>query len=149
MRSVLWVNFEISKFLNNARLPIAENQTRQSSGNKIQCMFGINFDFFFSISAIFFSPSSVYGNCIGFTRAITLADRLRIKKITESNRVEYWAWSKMQLSSKQKTANKQICKARTKTFTVPRIFMEKSQLNVDALYIFRIEPSKARNRASS
>ena len=149
MRSVLWVNLEISKFLNNARLPIAENQTRQSSGNKIQCMFGINFDVFFPYLQFFFHQAQFTGAASDFTRAITLADRLRIKKITESNRVEYWAWSKMQLSSKQKTANKQICKARTKTFTVPRIFMEKSQLNVDALYIFRIEPSKARNRASS
>lgn len=59
MRSVLWVNFEISKFLNNARLPIAENQTRQSSGNKIQCMFGINFDFFFHICNFFFTKLSL------------------------------------------------------------------------------------------
>ena len=60
MRSVLWVNFEISKFLNNARLPIAENQTRQSSRNKIQCMFGINFDvFFFHICNFFFTKLSL------------------------------------------------------------------------------------------
>lgn len=91
MRSVLWVNFEISKFLNNARLPIAENQTRQSSGNKIQCMFGINFDAFFPYLQFFFHRAQFTGTASDFTRAITLADRLRIKKITESNRVEYWA----------------------------------------------------------
>ena len=91
MRSVLWVNFEISKFLNNARLPIAENQTRQGSRNKIQCMFGINFDVFFSISAIFFHQAQFTRTASDFTRAISSACRLRVKKITESNRVEYWA----------------------------------------------------------